>query len=419
MIDNGIVYPAMVQKTKDVGATALFVDFVYLLRDYGVPASPRDLIELNRGLEKGIVKDLDDLFVFTRLTFVRRKEHMDAFERAFALYFFGVDIPSVAEGDPDLLRTKAFREWLSKQIEEGLLPERAMYSMTAEELMKKFWETVREQMEAHEGGSRWVGQRGNSPFGHSGNAERGVRVHGQSQHRSAIKVIAGRRYIAYADTNVLKNENLRQALESMKHMKDVGPHSLLNLDETIRRTARDGGEIDLVFERERRDRISVMLMIDNGGYSMDPYIDLTQMLFARLHDRFEDITTYYFHNTIYQHVWPDFRRSKKIPMDQLLLRNPDTRLVIIGDATMAPEELESPFGAIYYYAQDQRPSVYWLRRLGERFKHTVWLNPIPRNYWSVAHGMHTLVRIREIFHMEDMTLGGIKGMVEFLSESGK
>ncbi|MCC6696319.1 MAG: hypothetical protein IT365_11875 [Candidatus Hydrogenedentes bacterium] len=398
-------------------SNALFVDFVYLLRDYGVPVSPEDLLHLNEGLEKGIVKTLDDLFIFSRLTFVRRKEHMDPFERAFALYFYGIDIPPVAEGDMDLFRTKAFKDWLAQQIKEGKLPERAIHSMTPEELMDKFWETVREQMEAHSGGSKWIGQKGNSPFGHSGNAERGIRVEGQSQHRSALAVIANRRYVAFTDSRTLRANNLAQALESMKHMKDVGAHDVLNLDETIRRTARNGGEIDLVFDRELRDRISVVLLIDNGGYSMDPFIDITRLLFAKLHERFEDLSTYYFHNTIYQDVWTDFRRTRRLPTEQLLQRSPETRIVILGDATMAPEELEAPHGSLYYHARDARPSMYWLRRIAGRFKHSVWLNPILRDAWATAYGHWTLNRIRSVFHMEDMTLGGIKGMAEYLSET--
>lgn len=398
-------------------SNALFVDFVALLRDYGVPASVKDLLELNKGLERGVVQSLDDLFVFSRLVFVRKVEHMDAFERAFCLYFYGVDIPPVAEGDYALLNTKQFREWLEQQIAEGKIPRKAIHHYDLEELMDRFWETVREQMEAHHGGSRWVGTKGNSPFGHGGNAERGVRVHGQSGGRTALQVIGDRRYIAYAARNTLRAENLRQALDSMKHMKAEGPRDLLNLRETIRRTARNGGDIDLVFERDLRDKISVVLMIDNGGYSMTPFAELTQLLFSKLHDRFEDLHTYYFHNTVYEKVWSDFRRLRAVPLEQILLRKPEVRLVIVGDATMAPEELESWGGSITSYGgRNQKPSIYWLGRLRERFPHSVWLNPIQREHWEGTYGAHTLNRIRSIFRMEDMTLEGIKNMVEFLSE---
>ncbi|GMW03088.1 MAG: hypothetical protein AMXMBFR84_42240 [Candidatus Hydrogenedentota bacterium] len=396
--------------------TILFQDFLYLLREFGVPAGTKDLIDLNKGIDQGVVSSLDDLYVFMRLTFVRRVEHMDAFERAFLLYFFGIDVPPVAEGDLALLRTKAFKDWLRELIESGKIPEHKIHQMTPHELMDKFWETLREQMKAHAGGTKWIGQRGNSPFGHTGNAERGIRVEGVSRNRSALSVIANRRYLAYADTNTLRGDNLRQALESMKHMRNEGPYTRLNLDETIRRTAANGGEIDIVFERDLRDRIRVVLLVDNGGFSMDAFIERTRLLFSKMRSRFEDLSTYYFHNTIYQNVWSDFRRTRKYPVEQLLLRKPDTRFVFVGDATMAPEELEMPFGNLYYYERNPRSSLYWLRRIADRFPHAVWLNPLPRESWERTHGSHTLGRIREIFHMEDMTLGGIKGMVERLSE---
>ncbi|MFP4501168.1 MAG: hypothetical protein ACLFTT_09225 [Candidatus Hydrogenedentota bacterium] len=408
----------MPAKTEDKPySNALFVDFVALLREYGVPASVKDLLELNTGLEKGLVESLDDLFVFMRLCFVRRSEHMDAYERAFACYFFGIDIPAVAEGDPELFNTKQFRKWLEQQMREGKLPGRALWQYDPEELMKRFWDTVREQMEAHHGGSRWIGTGGNSPFGHSGNSERGVRVHGQSGNRTALKVIGDRRYVKYSDKNRLRAENLRQALESMKHMKAEGPRDRLNIDETIRRTSKNGGEIDLIFERDIRDKISVVLLIDNGGYSMRPFVNLTRMLFTKLHERFEDLETYYFHNSIYEKVYHDYRRLRGHKTEELLTRRPDTRIVIVGDATMAPEELESPGGSIASWNYgDEQPSIYWLTRIADRFRHSVWLNPIPAGDWETTYGAYTLNRIRTIFRMEDTTLGGIKNMVEFLSE---
>lgn len=316
-----------------------------------------------------------------------------------------------------LLRTKAFREWLDRAIEKGELPPRAKWDMKPEELMKKFWETLRKQTKEHHGGKKWVGTKGNSPFGHSGNAEGGVRVGGGPGSGSALKVIGDRRYISYSLDNKLRNDNLRQALESMKHLKHVGAHSELDLDETIRRTTKNGGEIDLFFRRELRDRMKLVLMIDNGGYSMTPYVELTRLLFKKMHDRFEDIDTYYFHNAIYEKIWVDQRRIRSFDTEKLLQRKKDTRFVIVGDATMAPEELLSAYGSISGFdMNDARPSLHWMNLIAERFKHTVWLNPIPRERWGGNYGAVTLKKIREVFHMEDLTLGGVKGMVEHLSD---
>lgn len=406
-----------VAETENEGYNALFADFLYLLREYDVPASPKDLLDLNLGFEKGLVNTLDDLFVFMRLTFVRRVEHMDGFERAFALYFYDIDIPPVAEGDLALLRTKAFRDWLNRAIEDGELPPRAKWDMTPEELMKKFWDRLKEQTKEHHGGNKWVGTQGNSPFGHSGNAENGVRVGGQAGSGSALKVIGDRRYISYSDKTALRNDNLRQALESMKHLKHVGAEAELNLPQTIRETCNNGGEIELVFERELRDKMNLVLLIDNGGYSMTPYVDITRLLFSKMHERFDEIKTYYFHNCIYDKIWIDQRRIRGYATEKILQMRADTRVVILGDATMAPEELMSPFGSITGFdLNDARPSIYWLSRIAERFKHACWLNPITSERWGGNYGAFTLKKIREVFHMEDLTLGGIKGMVEFLSD---
>jgi len=396
---------------------ALFVDFLYLLREYGVPASMKDLLDLNVGLEKGLVDTVDDLFIFMRLSFVRRVENIDAFERAFALYFYDIDIPPVAEGDLSLLRTKAFRDWLNKAIEDGELPARAKWDMTPEELMKKFWDRLKEQTKEHHGGKKWIGTKGNSPFGHSGNAENGVRVGGGAGSGTALKVIGDRRYISYSDKTVLRSDNLRTALDAMKHLKHVGADSDLDLPETIRKTCKNGGEIELVFERELRDKMKLVLMIDNGGYSMTPYVEITRLLFSKIHDRFEEIDTYYFHNAIYDRVWIDQRRIRGYDTEKLMQRRADTRFVILGDATMAPEELMSPFGSITGFdLNDARPSIYWMSKIAKRFKHSCWLNPISRDRWGGNYGAFTLKRIKEVFHMEDLTLGGIKGMVEFLSD---
>jgi uncharacterized protein with von Willebrand factor type A (vWA) domain len=213
-------------------------DFVYLLREHGIPVSLTDTIDFYRGLEKGLAPDLESLFLFARLSFVRRVEHMDAFERAFAFHFYGIDLPRVAEGDPALFETRQFREWLKEAIRKRELPPHALWTLSPEELMRRFWDTVKKQLEAHNGGSRFVGTGGNSPFGHSGNASGGVRVFGESGRRSALKVIGERRYVEYSGDSALQGGNLSQALTSLKNLVPAGPRDQLDLPETIRESAR-------------------------------------------------------------------------------------------------------------------------------------------------------------------------------------
>jgi uncharacterized protein len=392
--------------------------FLYRLRDYGVPVSTTEALDFYKGLEKGLAPDLESLFVLARLSFVRRVEHMDPFERAFLFHFYGIDVPRVAEdteGDPELLDTPQFRAWLQEAIRNGELPPQAVWSYSQEELMRRFWEALRQQMEKHRGGSRWIGTGGNSPFGHSGNARGGVRVGGPGGGRSALKVIGERRYVEYSDTESLSGANLAQALAALKKLTPAGPRDQLDLDETIYQSARNGGEIELVFRRDLLDRIDVVLLIDNGGSSMLPYVSLTRLLFAKVRDRFKRCDTYFFHNTVYGRVYKDFRRRDPLPTDVLLQRNPETRLLFVGDASMAPDELLWPRGAITWGDEDAEASVVWLRRLRDRFRHSVWLNPIPKENWRTTYGSTTIRRIGEVFHMEDLTLSGIRRTVEHLN----
>jgi uncharacterized protein len=392
-----------------------FDGFILRLREYGVPVSMTDAVDFYNGLERGLAPDLDSLFLFARLSFVRRVEHMDAYERAFAFHFYGLDLPRVAEGDPELFNTPQFRQWLKEAVRKGELPPHALWTLPPDELMKRFWETVRKQAEAHHGGSRWIGTGGNSPFGHSGNASGGMRVFGEGGRRSALKVIEDRRYIEYSDDTSLKSANLSQALTSLKSLKPSGPRDELDLDATIHESARNGGEIDLVFRRALLDKIEVVLLIDNGGTSMLPHVALTRLLFAKVRDRFKRRNTYFFHNTIYGSVYKDAQRRSPLPTDRLLQRSPETRLLILGDASMAPEELLYPGGAITWGVDDQESSLRWLEKLRDRFRHAVWLNPIPKETWREAYGRTTIKKIGEVFRMEDLTLGGIKRAVEYLN----
>ncbi len=391
----------------------MLTNFFYLLREYGIPITLHEVMDFHEGLDKGLVNDLDELYVYARLSMVKHVEHMDMFHRAFVYYFYGVDLPPVGENDPELFKTEQFQKWLQKAVRSGEVPKNAYWSMSADELMKKFWDTIKQQLKEHHGGNKWVGTGGTSPFGHSGFAERGIRVFGESGNRSAIKVIGDRNYVTYSADHTLSGENLRQALESMKHLKKSGPETELDLGETIRKTAQNGGEIDLIFRRELKDKIKVVLLIDNGGYSMTPYVDITRLLFSKLHNRFKEFTTYYFHNTIYRSVYTDSARFKPYPVDELLKKPRNTRVLIVGDASMAPEELAYGYGSIYINDNEVQPSITWLKKIRDRFPYTVWLNPIHESEWDL--GVWTLDRIREIFHMEELTLRGIKQAVEFLN----
>jgi uncharacterized protein with von Willebrand factor type A (vWA) domain len=394
----------------------MFIPFFQLLRDQGLPVGLRHVLEFYEALERGLAPDLDRLFVLLRLIFVKKLEHFDVFEQTFAAYFLGAEHEPSPRLSRELWESKAFRRWLDEEISRGALAEDDFEKLPLEDLLRRFWEVAVRQAGEHRRGHTWIGTGGASPFGHSGAGREGIQAYGKSVHGSALKVIEGRRYIDYAATTPLRAENVRQALAALKHMVPVGPATALDVDETVARSARNGGEIDLIFRRELRDRIQVVVLLDNGGASMVPYVDMVKLVFAKMRDQLRDLDYYYFHNCIYGCVYSDSERRSAYPLHQLLRRDPETRLILIGDANMAPAELLLSNGAIDYFSKARVPGREWLLQLRGRFPRSVWLNPICREHW--AQESSTISSVREIFPMEDLTLSGIRQAVERLNTGG-
>ncbi len=393
------------------------VGFVYALREAGIPVSVQYILELYRALQRGLATDLDRLFLLARLIFVKRVEYYDTFEQVFAAYFMGAESARSIPDWEELLAGKPFQEWLRDQIESGQLTPEALREFTTEELLTRFWETVLAQSGEHHGGNTWVGTRGRSPFGHSGHHGGGIRVHGRSLYGTAQKVIGERRYVNYSEKTSLSTENLRQALTSLKSLRPTGPETELDVDETIARTAKNGGEIELVFGRELRNRLKLIVLLDNGGYSMLPYIELVKTVFNKIRDLFSDVSYYYFHNCIYGVVYKDPPRIQAVQWEKLLSHGQNTRLVIIGDANMAPAELMAAYGSLDMYTTERRPGMEWLKELRTAYPVSVWMNPILKDRWDYESA--TIHHIQRVFHMEDLTLAGIKNAVAQLNLRGQ
>jgi uncharacterized protein with von Willebrand factor type A (vWA) domain len=391
----------------------MFLPFLYQLRDQGIPVSLRYVLEFYRALERGLAPDLDRLLILMRLIFVKKVEYFDSFEQAFAAYFLGAEGGSVPRFSQRAWEDKGFRRWLEEEMAKGSLPDDSLERFSLPELLQRFWDVVMEQRGKHRGGHTWVGTGGTSAFGHSGAEREGVRVQDDSLHGSALKVIEARRYMDYATSVTLRAENLRQVLAALKHMAPAGPPTDLDVDETIDRTCRNGGEIELVFKRELRDRIQLVVLLDNGGASMRPYLDLVKLVFGQMRDQFRDLDYYYFHNCIYGCVYTDPRRLAPYPIHHLVRRDPETRVLVIGDANMAPTELMVSDGAIDYFSKVRVPGRDWLLQIRNHFAHSVWLNPVPRSRWPQES--RTIQQIGEIFPMEDLSLAGIRRAVEWLN----
>jgi uncharacterized protein with von Willebrand factor type A (vWA) domain len=391
--------------------------FVLQLREAGIPISVRYILEFYRALRQGLAPDVDRLFLLARLIFIKRVEHYDLFERVFAAYFLGKGLALESPDWEDLLDGKPFQQWLQDQIATGNLPPDALRKFSTEELLARFWETVLAQRGEHHGGNTWVGTRGRSPFGHGGHHGGGIRVYGDSLYGTAQKVVARRNYVNYSENSTLGQGNLRQVLASLKNLQAVGPENELNVDETIARTAKNGGEIELVFSRELRDRLKLVVLLDNGGYSMMPYVELVRRVFGRIQAQFKELKYYYFHNCVYGTVYSDPARSRPVPWDRFTGGGRERRLILIGDANMAPAELMAANGGISIHATERRPGREWLMELKTAFPVSVWLNPIPRARWGQQS--RTIDQIGRIFYMEDLTLAGIKNVVEYLNVQGR
>lgn len=391
--------------------------FVYQLREAGVPVSVQYMLELYRALQKGLATDLDRLFLLARLIFVKRVEYYDTFEQVFASYFMGADPARRLTDWEDLLAGKPFQEWLRQQIESGQLSPEEVRQFGNEELLARFYETVLAQQGRHEGGSTWVGTLGRSAFGHSGLQGGGIRVHGESLYGTAQKVIGERRYINYSEKKTLATENLRQVLTSLKSLRPAGPETELDIDETIARTAKNAGEIELVFRRELRNRLKLIVLLDNGGYSMNPYVDLVKTVFNKIRDMFDYVSYYYFHNCIYGTVYEDPRRTRAVKWEKLLSRSQANRLIVIGDANMAPSELMAANGSLDIMTSVRKPGWEWLKELRAAYPVSIWLNPIPKNRWGYESA--SIYHIQRIFSMEDLTLAGIKNAVNYLNIQGQ
>ncbi len=386
-----------------------------MLREKGAPVSPTSFLRLHRALSLGLINSVDDFYTAARSILIKNERYFDLYDKAFAQYFNGVEIPEEDEGELTEFVRSLLQEWLKnpKEMADLLgLDEAQLAHYTPEELLKYFLDRLKEQKEAHHGGNRWIGTGGTSPVGHSGYHPGGMRVGGVSRNKSAIKVAMERRYKDYDQQGPITELQMNEALKRLRTMLPLGPRDVVNIEKTIYETMKNAGEISIVFDRRLTDRLKVVLMIDNGGWSMDPYIEIVQTLFNYARSQFKDLKIYYFHNTIYSHVWADPQRHlRPEPVEELVRLDPETRLIIVGDAAMAPTELTWTNGALYIDQRESRSSEERLKFLARTFRHSVWLNPQPESSWGYTW---TIGIIGSIFPMFSLTLDGLEMAVKYL-----
>jgi uncharacterized protein with von Willebrand factor type A (vWA) domain len=393
----------------------MFTEFFYTLRQVGVPVTPTSFLRLQKALSKGLINSVDDFYISARSILVKSERYFDLFDQVFAHHFKGVELTDPTQFDLTEAAKALLDAWLKdpQAIADALgIDEESLAHLSPEELIDYFLERLKEQTEAHHGGNKWIGTGGTSPVGHSGYHPGGMRVGGISRNKSAVKVAMDRRYRDYSHQGPLTRRHMGEALKRLRNMIPAGPKDRVNIDETIYRTMKNAGEIEIIFERSLKDRLKIILAIDNGGWSMDPYIGIVQSLFDYARSQFKDLKTFFFHNTIYDYLWADPPRySKPHPIEEFARLDPETRLIIVGDASMAPYEIMATDGSIHIEERSGKPSIERLQFLADIFRHSVWLNPKSSMEWDYTRSINI---VRQIFPMFEISLDGLEKMVTHL-----
>jgi len=389
----------------------VFVDFIYALRARGVPAGTQEAVNLARALAHGLHdSSLDGFYAVARAVLVHDEAHLDDFDVAFAEHFRGVYAEAKAVTD-ELI------EWLKNARERReLSPEEleAMERLDLDELQRRFEERLREQNERHDGGNYWIGTGGTSPFGRGGVHPTGMRVGpAGGGGQGAMKSADARRYRPYRSDVVLDVRHLEVALRKLRAFTRDGGAPEVDVVATIERTAKNAGELDIVIRPPRRPSTRVILLMDVGG-SMAPYSALVSQLFsaAKRATHWKELRTYYFHNCVYGRVYGTTGFDEPLSVSELLRTcGPHYKLVLVGDALMAPYEL---FGAYGETNDDRKPGLAWLSDLREHFERTVWLNPEPPSGWFGS----TIEAIARTIPMFPLTVDGLGQAISELLRGG-
>ncbi len=382
----------------------MFISFFLELRAAKVPASLREFLTLLEAMKEGVARfDIDEFYFLARTALVKDERHLDRFDRVFGHCFNGIE----TLGDP---HTELPEEWL-KVLAERHLSEEEKRQIAAlggwEKLMETLRQRLAEQRARHQGGSRWIGTAGTSPFGNSGYNPEGVRIGPKSQgNRTAVKIWDKREYRNLDDTLELGTRNIKLALRRLRQFAREGADLELDLPGTIRSTAHNAGWLDLKMVPERHNTVRLLLFLDVGG-SMDDHIRICEELFSAARGEFKHLVHFYFHNCLYDTVWKDSRRRhiEQTPVfDILRTYDPGHKIVLVGDASMSPYEIEKEGGSVERW--NEEPGRVWLERLLDHYPKAVWLNPVPERHWSgtMSIGMIGALMAGRMF---PLTLDGI------------
>jgi len=391
----------------------VLVNFFHVLKDNGVPVTPRELLDLLEAMERLLAfGDMDDFYSLSRAILVKDEKYYDRFDRAFGLHFQDL------EALDDVIEAMIPDDWLRSEFMKQLSEEdKAKIESLGglEELIEQFKQRLEEQKKRHSGGNKWIGTEGTSPFGNDGYHPEGIRVGGESKNKRAVKVWDRREFKNLDDNVELGTRNIKIALRRLRKFARTGATEELDLDDTIKSTARNAGLLDIKMVPERHNAVKVLLFLDVGG-SMDPHVRVCEELFSAARTEFKHLEYFYFHNFLYESVWKNnIRRfnERTATLDVMHKYAHDYKVVFVGDASMSPYEIMQPGGSVEHWNEES--GELWMRRLRETYEKCIWINPVPEDEWEYTQSIAITRQLMD-GKMFPLTLRGLEEGMSFLSK---
>jgi uncharacterized protein len=380
----------------------MFINLFRALRRRGIPVTFNEWLLLQKALSENLADgSLTRFYYLARAILVKTEAHFDKYDQSFLECFGHI------ESDDELIRTIEERLLRVPPLELTEEEKQMVERLNLEEVREKFRDRLQNQDdELHIGGNKAVGIRGRSPYGAWGYNPAGIRIgQHESRMRSAIQIAEKRSFKNYRDDMTLDTRSIKTVLSYIRQVVREGPKDSLDVEGTIHATCKNAGELEFIWDRARRKRIKLMLLMDAGG-TMTPYTELVSRLFSAAKDIVKDLKFYYFHNCVYQELYTDIGQMRAVDTRKVLDQiNRNYKVIMVGDAYMAPSELISPNGAIDYWYRNDRPGIEWLMDIRRRFRKAIWLNPEPKQYWP---GVPSTRMIQRVFPMYELTLEGMR-----------
>ncbi|MEM8499576.1 MAG: VWA domain-containing protein [Pseudomonadota bacterium] len=391
----------------------MLISFFNGLRNAEIPVTLRELMDLIEALKQNLVfGSVEDFYFLSRACLIKDEKYYDKYDRAFSAYF------KELESLDDIIEALIPEDWLRKEFEKHLTEEEKAKIESLgglEKLIEEFKKRLEEQEKRHEGGNKWIGTGGTSPFGQQGYHPEGIRVGSEGKNGKAVKVWEKREFKNLDDSVELGTRNIKMAMRRLRKFARTGAEDELDLPDTIRSTARNAGLLDIKMVPERHNAVKVLLFLDVGG-SMDPHVRVCEELFSAARTEFKHLEYFYFHNFIYESVWRNnIRRFNDTTstMDVLHKYASDYKVIFVGDASMSPYEIAQPGGSVEHW--NEEAGEVWMNRIRKTYDKVAWINPLPPNQWEYSQSVHMTNQLME-GHMYPLSLEGLEAAMGYLGK---